>query len=239
MRKAFRNILTLFAVLGLSWPVAAEDWVMVETRELPSSCADPMNCDDPSRLLFRNFLSLRNSEKSTFSQLLNSMSTIRGVPDDVTLPACRKTVEKAAHPPPVATKPELLAGHPGVYFDSTRIDGMDIAAGFSGEVRERLAAAGVTFLTEEEWQATPGRPALSLNFSARKESAGCIIPFSVSLSIKEEVLLVRNTGLKTTTSIWAGSVRQNLTSTNYQPANALDDLVVKFLADWGKANPGG
>lgn len=239
MRRAFRNILTLLAVMGLSWPAAAEDWVMVETRELPSSCTDPMNCDDPSRLLLRNFLSLRNSEKSTFSQLLNSMSTIRGVPDDVTLPACRQMVEKAAHPPPVATKPELLAGHPGVYFDSTRIDGIEVSAAFSGALRERLGAAGVKFLTEEEWQDTPGRPTLSLSYSVRKESAGCIIPFSISLQIKEEVLLVRDVSLKTNAPIWSGLVRQNLTNTHYMPENALDEIIVKFLKDWGKANPKG
>ena len=92
------------------------------------------------------------------------------------------------------------------------------------------------FLSKEEWQATPGRPQLKVRYSARKESEGCIIPFSVSISVIEEAVLVRDADLKVSATVWAKTVRQNLANRNYTIQSALREAVEQFNADWRSAN---
>lgn len=238
--QAFRQLCAVLVVMLASGQAAAKDWVLVEGRLLPQTCADPLKCDArETELMFRNLLSLSPSESDRFKVLLNSLATIRRVPDTITLPACHQTMTKKTHPEELATKFEMLAGHPGVFFDSTQIDGIDEAQGYSTVLREELAEAGVRFLTKAEWERTPGRPTLSLRYSVRRESAGCIIPFAISLNLQEEVLLLRDLRQKTKATVWSGSARQNLASTNATPRDALDEIIRKFLTDWSKANPKG
>ena len=91
-------------------------------------------------------------------------------------------------------------------------------------------------LTKEEMEMTPGRPTLTVNFSPRRESEGCIIPYSVSMAIKEEVVMVRDTTIKLSGNAWAGSVRENLANRNFTPTSALNEVLQKLEKDFTAAN---
>jgi hypothetical protein len=132
-------------------------------------------------------------------------------------------------------KRELLRDHPGVYFDSATLDSVPESEGFSEFLRTQLTAAGVRFLTKDEWLQMPGKPKLTVRYSRHRESEGCIIPFSVHLSITEEAVLVRAPDLKATSTIWSATVRENLANRNYRPTSAIRELVDKFLRDWTNA----
>jgi len=233
-----RNFIAGLGTVSVAvWPVfaTAETWLMIEARDVPSNCAHPVDCIADSRLAARNVMSLSAADRETFILSLNSAATIRGVIDEPVV-ALYNDRPLELHALPVAEKLVPLIDHPGVLFDPTSLDGHEDTVGFADKIRTALEQAGLRFLTKEEWENTPGRPVLSVRYSAIKESAGCIIPYSVSMSIKEEVVLARNPNLKLTTNTWAGTGRQNLANTNFQPANALNDVLGNFVADYTKAN---
>ena len=103
-------------------------------------------------------------------------------------------------------------------------------------VQDMLKELGIKELTKEEIAKVPGSATLNVRFSAQKESAGCITPFSVSFSVTEEVVMVRNPSVKLKTSIWSASSKENLANRNYKPFNALEDAVAKFVTDYRGAN---
>lgn len=216
----------------------AEDWLLVETRKVPGGCTHPLICLPKSELASRHLLKLTRKNQNSFFDFLKSVASISGIPD---------TAVAGLHPPdPVALHkldlaPRLrpLIDHPGVYFDTKKLDEGEVTAEFSAYIKQRLSALGLKFLTKKEWEQTPGKPTLSIRYAARLESAGCIVPFSVSMTLKEEVVLVRDPSQKISATIWSYSRRQNLANTNYGPTNSLWEIVEKFESDWRKANRAG
>ncbi|MEM7440730.1 MAG: hypothetical protein AAF393_14105 [Pseudomonadota bacterium] len=224
--------------VGLITPqdLRAETWLLVEARTLPGGCNHPVHCIDRSALMFRNMLSLTPQNKERFRQLINSMATIRGVPDTAVAPLAVAMAAPGFHAAPVAEKLQPLVNHPGVYFDSTKLDKKEDVAGFSNFVRAELKRLRLRELTEEEWQKTPGRPVLSVSYSPRRDTAGCIIPYSVSFSIKEEVVLTRDPSVKITAVVWSAFSKENLAIAHFTHLDALRDLMEKFSKDYGIAN---
>ena len=138
----------------------------------------------------------------------------------------------------MAEKLAPLVNHPGVHFDSTALDADPLTAGFAGHIRTSLSQAGVRFLSKEEMEATPGRPRLSIRFQPRSESEGCIMPFSVSLSVSEETVMARNPAIKLSGTAFAATAKENLANRNYSPESALHEVVTQFVESWQAANPG-
>jgi len=229
----------VMAVISAPITAKGEVTLMVETRQLPQSCADTEECVAGSTVILRNMMTLELGEAQTLARVLNTMPGAHQVPDDAMLPACSGLLHASMHSLPMASKPALLVGHPGVYFDASKLDATEATFGFATYLRDRLTAAGLRFLTKEEMEATPGRPVLSLRYSPRRESAGCIIPYSLSLSIKEEAVLTRNPAKKVPATVWSATTRENLANLHYKLDNALDETIEKFLKDWTEANPKG
>ena len=234
--------LPLYAALAWLTPQAeAQNMLFLEARDLPGDCANAVNCLDRSTVALRNILTLTPTERATLLHTLNEVSTRRGLPDQMcTAPEpTPESLVPLLHSLPIADKSERLVDHPGVYFDASSIAEAGETAGFSETIIARLRAGGVRLLTEEARDATPGRPTLTLRFYARRESAGCIIPFSVSMALKEETVLVRNPALKVSGTIWSRSAREDLTNLHFTPMIALEEALTIFIEDWQTANPDG
>lgn len=241
MKRRFDNWLRLMA-LGLALlpsHARAENWLLIEARDIPAQCRKPLECIDQSTLAQRTMLYIPRQERRTLLLTLNRLSAIRGIPSEgpKQTVVAQQDMIAILHPLPKSQKLDTLINHPGVFFDSTKLDADIQTTEFSSVVRRELGNVGVRFLTEDEWQATPGRPTLSVRLTPRSESEGCIIPFSVSLSISEEAVMVRNPSLKVTGSTWSGMAKQNLANNNYTPLSALREVVATLASDWQSQNP--
>lgn len=230
---------TLFCLIAFPQKGLTQGWLMIEARDLPIQCVRPLDCTSQGNLVMRNLFHFPRHERQILVQTLNSLATIRGVPEVGLGQTMVSSAEHISvlHALPKADRLATLIDHPGVFFDSTRLDGNIQTAEFSPIVRRELTNAGVRFLTEDEWQATPGRPTLSVRYKPRTESAGCIIPFEVSLSISEESVMVRNPAIKVSGSAWSGKAKENLANTNYTPISALEQVLKSFVTDWKSQNP--
>ena len=228
----------MFSVL-FPLPTLAQNWVVIEARDILGQCQQPITCVGSSEFAMRSILNLGHDERNILLSTINSIATIRGLPEEDAPPTAQMSLpalSEALHPLPKAEKLMPLVDHPGVYFDSTRLDEDETTADFSAQVRARLSAAGVRFLTEEEMEATPGRPTLVVSYAVRRESAGCIIPFGVSMSINEETAMVRNPAIKLAGRAWSKQQKENLANNNYTPIDALTEVLDAFVADWTEAN---
>jgi hypothetical protein len=237
MRVALSFCMMFLAFAGLlslpTGPAAARETIYVEAQRLPEGCQHPDRCQNRGTSLLRNIMFLNAKERNSLTLLLNRMATIRGLPPPNVI---ARPDPAQLHALPAADKSTPLRNHPGMYFDSSALDGNPLTAEFGKMVRETLGQAGVRFLSKEEVARIPGTPTLAVRLSARKESEGCIIPFSVSMSLTEDSVLVRNPDLKMTSTVWAGSARENLTNLHYTPRSALKEIVQKFATDWKKEN---
>lgn len=213
------------------------DWVMIEARLVPQTCSKPMECIPKSSLILCNLAFMEQADTRDITLFLNRIATIRGISDTTTdaLSFSTPALVDRFHEQEPSEKRELLRDHPGVFIDATALDSDPESAGFSDFLRTQLTAAGLRFLTKGEWALAPGRPRLSVRYSRHRESEGCIIPFSVHLSITEDAVLVRSPSLKSTSTIWSGTVRENLANRSYRPSSAIRELVEKFLHDWNAA----
>ncbi|MEL7026234.1 MAG: hypothetical protein AAGO57_03250 [Pseudomonadota bacterium] len=218
-------------------PAQDGTWTMIEVRAVSKACEELADCIGASRVMMRNVLDLNTAEQDQLGQVIETLSTADSIPDDVAFEGHLPAATAYLHGLPMAEKTDALKNHPGVYFDSSKLDENNDIPGFSDFIRQEMDRIGLKLLTEEEMLATPGRPKMSVRYSGFRESGGCIIPFSVALSITEDVALVRDPSLKLSTAVWSGSVRQNLTSVAYAPDNALRELIEKFVVDYTGANP--
>ncbi len=220
-------------------PAVAQNWLMVEVRDIPLQCTQPLSCMAKSKFVSRSLIHLPSGERNALLQGLNRLASIRGLPE-VQPTGSLDDIDRMIpvfHSLPEAEKLAPLANHPGVFFDPSKLDSNDHTKGFSLYVREKLSEAGVRFLTKAEWETTPGRPTLSVRFTKRAESAGCIIPFSISLALSEETVLARNPSIKITGRVWSGVVRENLANLNFTTKSALAKIVESFTKDWTSQNP--
>jgi hypothetical protein len=216
----------------------AETWLLVEVRAMPQGCSNPMRCLHQTTVVVRNFLSLTYADKRKFARRLNSMAVVRALPDSVMETVLGHTPNKEPdlHDIPVSPKAEILRGHPGVYFDASGLERDSETASFAAYVRKEFDRIGLRILTEQERDATPGRPTLALRFQKRSENEGCISPFAVSLSITEEVIVARAPDVKIAVTVWSGRVAQNLANLHYTPESALRDMIDKLVADYQSVN---
>jgi len=234
--------LVLAALSAQVRPINAQDlhWLFVEAKLLPHDCEKPQDCVGHAVHLLRNYMALTPDQVLYLSQLIDQHSSIRALADGehtvFDTSANNIDLVVALHGHSMAEKPPLLHKHPGVYFDRTKLDANEMSAGFADHLLERLAETGLKVLTEEELETTPGRPTLAMRVSAFRESAGCVTPYSVSLSISEETVLVRDPSKKMSGTIWSGSAKQNLSNSNHTIRHALEEAVAKLVDDYRQAN---
>ena len=238
LQKPFQIVTILAAIyaVGVPFDARAEDALLIDLYQLPEDCTSDTKCARDGTPLMTSILRMGKDQASRFTQAIESTSVIRGLPQSSARHMCQRNLSPATLEIENASEPEVLADHPGVYFDSTSVDAIDEVAGFSDQVREVLQRVGLKLLSREEWLETPGRPTLSLNYSPGRENAGCIIPFYVSLVIKEEVLLARDLKLKINSTIWSKTVRQSLASLHFSPQSAISEALDTFERAFQKAN---
>ncbi|CUJ09130.1 hypothetical protein [Cognatishimia activa] len=237
MRSIFLKGFALLTFLLSTSSVSSQETIMIEARRLPSTCVDPLLCVPMSELVLRNIASFSNKESREVMSFINRISSVRGLTDERydQLNSSKRAIADKYHPSEMSEKLLFLRQHPGFYFDTEVLDGANVTQSFGGYIKTQLQGAGVTFLTKQEWENTPGRPQIKVRYSDRRESEGCIIPFSVSLTISEEAVLVRDADLKVPAVIWSKTVRQNLANRNYTVQSALREAVEYFLEDWRAA----
>lgn len=133
---------------------------------------------------------------------------------------------------------ETLRGLDGVFADLRGVRGpAGYRSNFGQDVQDTVARAleqaGIPLLSREAAETAPGRPTLALRFSP--EVAGCR-PWSVSLSLTQNVVLTRDTATMIAAVTWSGSARQSEQDVDYAPLDAVQDAVASFVKDYRKVN---
>ena len=243
----FENIGTasrLFGALCAMMPTIAhaDNWIFVEALVFPTGCETWSTCVESATANHRNFLTLDDSLTESFLVTLDAIADIRNVPPPPELEPEANAINITDVIPilsvyEVTKGADVLRGLPGVYFDASKVTGEGYAERFVLEFTEMLNAAGIPVLTEEEALLLPGAGKMSVSLSVTTDNGGCILPFSASLSLKEELVLVRDPTIKLIAGTWSGSVAQNFANTNYGGYNALQDAAQKFIDDYLAANP--
>jgi hypothetical protein len=105
------------------------------------------------------------------------------------------------------------------------------------DVELRLRKAGVSVLTKEEWEKTPGKPYLYVNVNAfvyPDEPALCV--YNIRMELQEMVTLDR--GLRAPDTIWPKERRMVVGKGNIRKIrDVIGDQVDKFINEYLAANP--
>lgn len=138
----------------------------------------------------------------------------------------------------IADKLTTLSGLNGVFLDfraarGPRTFARDFGAEVHGYAVNALLEAGIPLLTKEELQTTPGRPTLTLRYSA--EISGCR-PWSVSLSLKQRSALTRDLTIILEGTTWSSAARQSEDDVDFGVLDAFRQVIAAFTSDYAKAN---
>lgn len=240
--QAIRTLALALGFWGVSGssPANADNWLFVQTNVFPSGCESLVACIDSTTDERRNLMEMSATETMVFLSIIDELSEVQDVPP----------IPDAKAPPDfplseivprlqvieVQGKVDALRGLPGVYFDANRVSGEGLSDEFTAYFTDMLNTAGIPILTEEQARAMPGAARMSVSLSMTRDNAGCILPFRASLSIKEEVVLVRDPTIKLETTTWSVNVAENFANTNYVATAALRDAAQQFIVDYGVAN---
>jgi len=138
----------------------------------------------------------------------------------------------------IAEKIDTLRGLEGIFADFRGARGPSWMRENFGEIsdafmRSALLNAGIPVLTREQLDVTPGRPQLTIRFSP--EVQGCR-PWSVSLSVKQTMVLTRDTSLMIEGTTWAASQRQSEEDVDFGPEEAMQTALLAFIEAFQQAN---
>ncbi len=221
-------------------PARSENWLLVQTNVFPAGCPSLVDCIDASTQELRNLMALDPDETTAFLYVIARLSDVQDVPNlpGASMPAEFPLMEIVPRLQvlEVRGKEDALRGLPGIYFDAARVAGDGMPEVFAAYFTDMLNAAGIPILTEEEALLLPGAARMSVSLSLTRDNAGCIFPFRASLSLKEEVVLVRDPAIKLETTTWSASVAENFTNTNFTSDMALRDAAQRFIDDYKNAN---
>ncbi|PYE85991.1 hypothetical protein [Pseudoroseicyclus aestuarii] len=246
MTYRFR-VLALAAGLLPAAPQAQEVnnlWLMWERSGLSSpSCADPATgaCDGDSQFRSHFLMQVPGDEALDLFRFLSPRAQRYGTADLVhsALPICMDRLNEAPDEgdPEMATAIETLEGLGGVHADFRGVRGpAGYPSDFGGDaqraVERILSEAGVPLVSEEELAAIPGRPELSLRFSP--EVVGCRL-WSVSLSLRQTVVLDRDRSKALTTTTWSSSAGQSEDDVDFGAGDAMRQVIEAFAQAWAEA----
>ena len=101
---------------------------------------------------------------------------------------------------------------------------------------ERLKAAGIRLLTEQEVENTPGKPRLELYLTNGDPAKGC--DFRVFLSLRQEVALARDPSLHLITGTWGDGGLSRAGQSQGAELTTFIYYIDRFIEDYRKANSG-
>ncbi len=218
----------------------SENWIFIETSVFPAGCLSLSECLDSTTKEQRNLVEMDDDETTMLLDLINELSDIQNVPPipEITEPLDFQLADIVPRLQllEVRGQADALKGLPGVYFDASRVAGEGTGDEFVAYFTQMITNAGIPILTEEEAAAMPGAARMAVSLSLTRDNAGCIFPFRATLSITEEVVLVRDPNIKLETSTWRVSVAENFANTNFLPTMALRDAANRFIDDYNAAN---
>ena len=237
IRYFFAICLCCIAFVGQA---RSENWLLVQTNVFPSGCPSLVDCLASSTQEMRNLMALDAVETTAFLDVIAQLSDVKDVPviPDAKMPADFPLMDIVPRLQVIEVqgKMDTLRGLPGVYFDASRVAGDGMSDTFIAYFTQMLTETGIPILTEEEAMNLPGAAKMSVSLSLTRDNAGCIFPFRASLSIKEQVVLVRDPSIKLETTTWSASVAENFTNTNFTSDMALRDAAQRFIDDYKNAN---
>ncbi len=243
---------TLAGLLA-AFPAVAQDgaeqnnlWFMWE--HIPQSdplCVGAEECAPESQLRSHFMMNVPTQDAASLFQRLEPSAQYYGNANLThdQLPICLDGPENGLIPPDIAAleyaeKIDTLRGLAGVHADLRGVRG---PATFKGQfgveahnfLVEVLAEAGIPLLTKEQVETTPGRPVLGLRFSP--EVHGCR-PWSVSLSLKQDMLLSRDLTLMLSGTTWSASQSQSEADADFSPRDAMKNAILSFVEAWQLAH---
>ncbi|MEL6607836.1 MAG: hypothetical protein AAFO58_08925 [Pseudomonadota bacterium] len=141
----------------------------------------------------------------------------------------------------VATATQTLRGLEGVLVDLRGVRGPASADGEFGTraqaaTEARFADAGIPILTREAAEALPANAVLTMRYSVEVQNCR---PWSVSLSLKQRVVLARAPHLMLHTTTWSASARQSEDNSDYDAMDAMEEVILKFVQAWKDAHATG
>ena len=235
-----RGLFAGLMAIGIGDQARADNWLLVQTHVFPAGCNSLAACIDISTNEVRSLLAMTADETTAFLGIIDQMSDVQNVPKlpDAEAPANFPLIDIVPRLQVLEVRGKIgaLKGLPGVYFDAARVSGDGMSETFTAYFADMLTSAGIPVFTEEEALAMPGAARMSVSLSETRDNAGCIFPFRASLSIKEEVVLVRDPSIKLETTTWSASVAEDFANTNFLPENALRNAAQRFIDDYLQAN---
>lgn len=141
---------------------------------------------------------------------------------------------------PLSEKLDALRDLKGVYFSLEKLkppEGYEGAFGLNVQhaVTDMMESAGISVLTEDEMEQTPGKPHLNIYFSNTNPDTGCW--FSVFASLSQTMLLTRNHTVKLKAGTWGTSGGYSADDPDRSEFDAIMMVVSKFISDYRMANP--
>lgn len=250
MKRAMLAVLgSLFATTPLAQTGGQNNlWLMWEqVAPLAPGCNLAAGCEPPSELRSHFLMGVPEVQARTLFQQLEPSARYYGsanltheqLPicfdgpdgDGVSIPANLTEV-------PYAEKIDTLRGLQGVFADFRGARG---PAGFRGQFGEeaneflvtQFSQAGIPLLTKDQLPTAPGRPILGIRFSP--EVLGCR-PWSVSLSLKQDLLLARDPSLMISSTTWSASQGQKESDADISAREAFQNAILAFVEAYTQAN---
>jgi len=237
------------AIQGVDATDRSNLWIMWERVLGGADCAVNQDCAGKNQFLSHFIVDIPSSDALDFFQSLEPYATANGSANIAhkKSPICLGGLGSSSldtpsvaeiNALPLAEKIDTLRGLKGVYVDLRAVIGPAGYIGSFGQTAHQyltvqFARAGIPILVKDDLLMAPGSPELSIRFSPQIQ--GCR-PWSVSLSLKQTLLLSRDLTLKIRGSTWSSSFGQDQTDIDYTVDNAVRDVVKVFIADYLAAN---
>ncbi|MEM8980940.1 MAG: hypothetical protein AAGD04_15755 [Pseudomonadota bacterium] len=244
-----RFIFGLSILLLNAIPAAAIEqntiWVMWERVLGTPALCDGEDCAPQSEFRSHFLEGLPQAEARALFDDWTPLARLTGAADIAhsTMPACTAEEEPeiftlAESERALVEKIETLRGLEGIFADFRGARGPSWMRENFGEtvdlfMRKALAKAGIPLLTREQMEETPGRPQLTVRFSP--EVQGCR-PWSVSLSVKQTMVLTRDTRMMLEGTTWSASQRQSEEDVDFGPLDAAETAILAFVEAYRQAN---
>jgi hypothetical protein len=245
-------LLLLFAVASPSIGQEQSNrmWFTWESLQTNSElCRERNVCGPISTYITRLIEEPTAAKAKEMTGAMDQLAKLRGYPaDHPDSPKVCQNVEAAKvlgfNPEmwQMSEKLDTLVGLQGVYFS---LEKLKAPAGYEGpfgeqvhaEVVKKFTAAGITVLTKEQMELTPGKPHLNIFFSNTNPDTGCW--FSVFSSLSQTALLTRNHTVKFKAGTWGSGGGYSADHPDRDEYAAIMLVIDKFIEDFQTANPNG
>ncbi|MGR3467719.1 MAG: hypothetical protein ACU0CI_07540 [Shimia sp.] len=243
------GVIVFCFVLAIAEAAGAQDsrfWVVWE-RQFASldGCADTQTCP-PALYSMHMIQNIAPHAARTFYQNLEPAARATGVanlrleasPICAALPGQAETKDNVYEERIIADKIDTLRGLAGVYVDARGVRGpAEFEGGFGrlaqGFIEETFARHDIPLLERDARVRTPGAPILTMRFS--KEVYGCK-PWSISLSLKQDVVLARDSDVMIEATTWSTWVQATELDADFDVRQGMEQAVVTFANAWSEAN---